>query len=801
MLDACFFAHDLNKDVGEDDVLDYYVDVDELPQEWVDELCAFPDAFIETLCATLKLRYPGKERITPVFLNFSSKMMGHKTKIHRLRTAQVGKVVHFDGMVRIAADVLPRVNYAAFTHKGKDCMFPILVKQHTDDEERPTLCPTCGEELNERNVERREDLDILEDYQVLTIEEEPEGLKGRSPERVECQLHGPFTMEKMRVGVGDRVTIMGIFRTRGKPKKNVRERYFEIIGIESKGKNYEDLIISKEDEEKFIEMSKSPTLLQDFVESFAPNIFGYEMEKTALVLQQFGGNLFSPDRRRGDSHILLIGDPGCLTGDTKVALADGRMVELRSLGTEHLQEIEVPLMTDQGVDVATVFHKYEQQAVIKVVTASGKSLRGTYNHPLLVRTNGIDTWRRMDELKVGDHLVIVPDMDHPSHTTIDSIVHIEFGGYEDVYDVEVPKSHRFIANGIVSHNTAKSQLARAVYSVGPHVVRASGGSTSAVGIGAAAVQNPQGGFYLEAGAAVLADRGTLVVEELDKMKEDVKGALHSILEDQMIDVAKGGIVATLSTRCAVLGVMNPKHNRFDSTQSVASQINLQPSLISRFDLVFAIYDKVDEARDRAIAKTMFRSRDGRSKEPKYTHETISAYITYARSRIREMSTSEEAEALMTEHYIKVRKSSKGAELGDTDIIPITHRQLDGAARLAEAHAKMRLSSKVEVQDAEAALSIIDYYLKTMCMDESGVISADIAMGGYSPTEKRRSTDVWAVLQSMANEDKFTKTYTFDEIRAAMPGVGEAKLRQTLEMLSQNAKINYRSDGTIKVYNV
>ena len=85
--------------------------------------------------------------------------------------------------------------------------------------------------------------------------------------------------------------------------------------------------------------------------------------------------------------------------------------------------------------------------------------------------------------------------------------------------------------------------------------------------------------------------------------------------------------------------------------------------------------------------------------------------------------------------------------------------------------------------------------------KSGVISADIAMGGYSPTEKRRSTDVWAVLQSMANEDKFTKTYTFDEIRAAMPGLGEAKLRQTLEMLSQNAKINYRSDGTIKVYNV
>ncbi len=108
-----------------------------------------------------------------------------------------------------------------------------------------------------------------------------------------------------------------------------------------------------------------------------------------------------------------MGDPGCLVYDERVVLGDGRIAKIGQMGASHLQPLGVQVQTGQGCRraVATAFHIYRDRPVMEVVTESGKSIKGTYNHPLLAvfKRDGFERreWRRLDELKVGDRLAVV----------------------------------------------------------------------------------------------------------------------------------------------------------------------------------------------------------------------------------------------------------------------------------------------------------------------------------------------------------------------------------------------------------
>jgi replicative DNA helicase Mcm len=246
--------------------------------------------------------------------------------------------------------------------------------------------------------------------------------------------------------------------------------------------------------------------------------------------------------------------------------------------------------------------------------------------------------------------------------------------------------------------------------------------------------------------------------------------------------------------------MNPSDNRFDNTRSVASQIDLPASLLSRFDLIFALKDKQNEENDRNVAKAMFNGRDGRLSATEYTNEQITKYIMYARYKVREMTTSPEAESLLTDKFIDLRKINKN-NTGE-DVIAITFRQLDGAARLAEAHAKMRLSNVVEEKDAEVAISIIEHYIKTMCVDDQGYVTTDMVMGGRSKSEKDKSNDLLSMLQRIAEEDLYTRTYTFDELMGKLDNsIDKVTLKKHLEKYHDMGKIYYSGDKKIKIHRV
>lgn len=1000
--------------------------------ELADELIDNPDKLLESaFIAIQNVDVPSLniEEFKP-HIRLTNLPKDAEPDIKQLSAKHLNKLICIEGVVRQITDVLPKLTIAVW--KCKRCGNIYRIPQSKQIIKQPVMC-----ECHHRDFDLVEEQSQFIDYQKIQIQEPLEKLKGNE----QATYIDVYVSDDLvnKISAGDKTKFSGILRLipPQKDKKVVYGRFLEAVYLEETEKEFEEIDITKEEEEEIKRLALNPQIYQMLTSSIAPAIYGHDTVKESIALQLFGGvtkYLPNDQRIRGNAHILLIGDPGCLVSDERVIMGDGSIKRIGDLGTEHLQPIDYSVLTGEGGKKrgkATTFFYYSQKKVMEIITESGKSIKGTHDHPLLCiqKKNGKleRIWKRLDEFKIDDKVAVVTSIPckirkytdtnfenlkrtsgprfhgwlpnkttpelaallgymlgdgwvrkkeayvvvsesekdlipklvklsknlfgiNPSITTKvdkdrkvpltriglhskdvahnllflrekrvpkiimesgnevvseflkwlyeadgcvfskgrgnrsislkakniellrdvqilllrfsihsrvvgDSLmirrgesikkfgkkigfasnkkkkkmdeavknaeIHERFGqqrseritkiiehGYEDVYDIEVPGPHRFIANGIVSHNCGKSQLLQATNSIAPKSIYITGKTSSGVGLTASAVKDEfgEGGWTLKAGALVLSSGGLCMADELDKMDAEDRSALHEAMEQGMISVAKAGIVTRFKADTSLLAAANPKFSRFDSFTPFMEQINLPPSLISRFDLFFMIRDVLDRTLDQKISEHIMKThRSGEKmrqadykgialkKEEKEEIEKITTpiidgallrkYVSFARQKCFPV-LSDDATKTIIDFYVSLRDQGR-----NEGAYAATARQLEGLVRLSEASARVRLSDTVDVDDANRAIRLVKASLQDTVTDpETGKIDIDIVTSGTTHSKQNALTTVLHIVKEAMNEgiDMVPIEQIIEE--AGEKGIDEGKVMAAIEELEKKGEI-------------
>ncbi|MBD3210318.1 AAA domain-containing protein [Candidatus Micrarchaeota archaeon] len=310
---------------------------------------------------------------------------------------------------------------------------------------------------------------------------------------------------------------------------------------------------------------------------------------------------------------------------------------------------------------------------------------------------------------------------------------------------------------------AKSRFLQSVTEIAPKSIYVSGKSVSGAGLTVAAEKDElgDGGWTLKAGALVLASGGCAQVDEFDKIAEEDRAALHEAMESASISVAKAGIVAKFRTKTAILAAANPKYGRFDQTKNLSDQFDVPPTLLSRFDLIFPIVDILDEEKDAQLAEHILSGHmkeEDEGRKPVMSKEMLMKYIAFARRKVFPKLTPTASEKIK-EFYVELRRKSK-----DAGAVAITPRYLEGLVRLAEAHAKLRLSGTVTEEDADVAISLFNYVMKQIMTDrETGTFDVDIVTTGKPKSEREKLQKTDTILEIIREHLRRSDTADVEEV--------------------------------------
>lgn len=621
------------------------------PEEHLDLLsaAAFSKLLIEDGAYAEKLKKQGL-RIEPRIVDLPS-----PTAIRSLKSSLLNTLVMIEGMVTRVTPVQPLLSKATFACAS--CGWETEVIQRGQLIEGPIDCPRC---------KRRGALQISEgkcefvDSQIIRVQERYEELPpGQIPRCIDVVAVGSDLIDVARPG--DRVRIVGILRAQSqRPPRVGRPRAFKMIleanSIVPISREFESVEITPDEERQIHEIAKSPDAYQRLVESIAPNIYGWDHVKEAILLQLAGGvpkNL--PDIRiRGEINVLLIGDPG----------------------------------------------------------------------------------------------------------------------------------------------TAKTQILKFAAQISPRGLYASGRGVSAAGLTAAVVKGENGEMMLEAGVVVLTDRGLAAIDEIEKMRNEDRIALHEAMEQQTVTVAKGGIVATLNARSAILAAANPTFGRYDPSKPPVENIPLPATILSRFDLIFIMRDEPSDLEDARLSGHILTVHKTGGSAPPIPVNLLKKYIAYARRF--EPKLTDEAIFAINKYFLTMRNAQKKVnEQQSSAPLAITPRQLESLIRLTLAHAKVLLKQEATAEDAEAAIKLMERSLREVGYDPStGQLDIDAVMTGKTRTVWDRYSAVYAIIKELVREGGGQALEK--EVRARAKNLlgSEEEVEKILGFLSRSGKILFPKRGLI-----
>ena len=275
---------------------------------------------------------------------------------------------------------------------------------------------------------------------------------------------------------------------------------------------------------------------------------------------------------------------------------------------------------------------------------------------------------------------------------------------------------------------------------------------------------------------------------------------HGLVLHNTVSISKAGITATLNARTTVIAAANPKYGRFNRMKSLPEQVDLPPTLLSRFDLLFVLLDEPDEKLDSEIAEHILKVRKGEAETvaPKIPHELLKKYIAYARKNIKPVLSKEAMEEIKR-YYVKMRRTiGRGGNEEGIKPIPITARQLEALIRLSEAHAKMRLSEIVTKEDARAAIELMEYTLRKTAMDEEGNIDVSILEVGKSSKKINKMDKILSIIKELQDLEDYGAPREEIIKEASRYGIGKSEVEKILEELKANSMIYEPRSGYYKV---
>jgi replicative DNA helicase Mcm len=343
---------------------------------------------------------------------------------------------------------------------------------------------------------------------------------------------------------------------------------------------------------------------------------------------------------------------------------------------------------------------------------------------------------------------------------------------------------------------AKSVLLKFISKVAPKGRYVSGKSASAAGLTAAVVKDEfLRGWSLEAGAMVLSNKGTVCIDEIEKMDEQDRSTMHEAMEQQTVTISKANIHATLRAETTVLAAGNPKLGRFDPYTPIPQQIDISPALLSRFDVIFVIRDMPNKLQDEKIATHVLEEHTQEVIRDIIEPDMFRKYVAYAKQYVHP-KLSEGAVEEIKNFYVRLR-SQPGKADAEMKSIPITARQLEGIVRLAEAHARMRLSAIVEKKDAQIAIKLLKYSLTQVGYDEeTKTFDIDRMTTGVTASKRGKIIMVKEAIASL--ESRLGKLIPVEELERAIEGkLSEIELEEAVDQLSKAGDIFRPKKGFIQ----